>query len=216
MYNRFDIPVPAGERKLRLFACACCRRIWHRLAPTSRRVVEAAEQYADAETRAAEAAAAARSAEQIERSGCVVRVSHEDVVQNPGVAEFSHYHCSERVHRLAAPAFTAADAREVADDLLPWRGDSIDNAEAEAAHDLIAADVFGPTPLPPFDPAWRTRRVVELARSIYDGRDFVRMPALADALEAAGCRNDDLLAHCRYGGEHVRGCWVLDLVLGLD
>ena len=40
------------------------------------------------------------------------------------------------------------------------------------------------------------------------------MPILADALQDAGCDNDDILNHCRDDGPHVRGCWVVDLVLG--
>ena len=54
----------------------------------------------------------------------------------------------------------------------------------------------------------------KLAQAIYDARAFDRMPQLADALEAAGCDNRDILDHCRSGGEHVRGCWVVDLLLG--
>jgi hypothetical protein len=42
------------------------------------------------------------------------------------------------------------------------------------------------------------------------------MPILADALEDAGCDNADILQHCRGAGEHVRGCWVVDLVLGKE
>ena len=38
---------------------------------------------------------------------------------------------------------------------------------------------------------------------------------LADALQDAGCDNDDILDHCRGPGPHVRGCWALDLVLAL-
>ena len=49
---------------------------------------------------------------------------------------------------------------------------------------------------------------------MYESRNFARMPTLADALEEAGCTNADILAHCRQPGEHVRGCWVLDLLLG--
>jgi hypothetical protein len=75
-----------------------------------------------------------------------------------------------------------------------------------------------PNPFAPprFDPAWRTSTVVALARGIYDERAFDRLPILADALQDAGCDNDDLLAHCRGPGPHVRGCWALDLCLGLD
>jgi hypothetical protein len=42
------------------------------------------------------------------------------------------------------------------------------------------------------------------------------MPELADALAEAGCSNQDILSHCRGPGPHVRGCWVVDLVLGKE
>jgi hypothetical protein len=61
---------------------------------------------------------------------------------------------------------------------------------------------------------WNDGTVPKLARSIYDERAFDRLPILADALEDAGCDNADVLAHCRGPGEHVRGCWVVDLLLG--
>ena len=54
-----------------------------------------------------------------------------------------------------------------------------------------------------------------LARIIYEERSFDQMPDLADTLEAAGCTNEDILAHCRIEN-HVRGCWVVDLVLGKE
>ncbi len=40
------------------------------------------------------------------------------------------------------------------------------------------------------------------------------MPILGDALEAAGCTPVEALRHCREPGEHVRGCWVVDALLG--
>lgn len=61
--------------------------------------------------------------------------------------------------------------------------------------------------------AWNNTTVPRLAQAIYDGRAFDRLPILADTLEDAGCTDQDILAHCRSGGEHVRGCWVLDLLL---
>jgi hypothetical protein len=66
-----------------------------------------------------------------------------------------------------------------------------------------------------FDPAWRTSDVLLLALGIYEERAFDRMPILADALQDAGCTNEDILAHCRdASAAHVRGCWAVDLVLG--
>ena len=49
---------------------------------------------------------------------------------------------------------------------------------------------------------------------MYDSRDFSAMPILADALQDAGCGSADVLNHCREPGAHVRGCWVVDLVMG--
>lgn len=67
-----------------------------------------------------------------------------------------------------------------------------------------------------FDPAWLTSTAVGIAQGIYDDRAFDRMPILADALQDAGCENADILGHCRGEGPHVRGCWVVDLVLGKE
>jgi len=76
-------------------------------------------------------------------------------------------------------------------------------------------DIFGnPFRAAAVDPAWLTPAVLALAQGIYDGRAFNRMPLLADALEAAGCDDATVLDHCRGAGPHVRGCWVVDRVLG--
>ncbi|HET6573028.1 MAG TPA: hypothetical protein VFG68_05455 [Fimbriiglobus sp.] len=64
------------------------------------------------------------------------------------------------------------------------------------------------------DSQWLTSTAVDLARAIYEGRAFDRLPILADALQDAGCDDEQLLAHCRSEGPHVRGCWAVDLVLG--
>ncbi len=78
---------------------------------------------------------------------------------------------------------------------------------------------------------WSTDTVRRVARGIYEGRLFDQMPMLADALEESGCDDQDVLDHCHqvsgvtiassraYGGQvvevgHVRGCWVLDMILG--
>ena len=75
----------------------------------------------------------------------------------------------------------------------------------------ILGNPFRPVAL---DPEWRTSTVVALAQGIYEERAFDRLPILADALQDAGCENEDILNHCRSKGPHVRGCWVVDLLLG--
>jgi len=66
------------------------------------------------------------------------------------------------------------------------------------------------------DPLWRTSTVIALAKGINEEKAFDRLPILADALQDAGCENDDVLDHCRGAGPHVRGCWVVDLLLGKE
>jgi hypothetical protein len=55
-----------------------------------------------------------------------------------------------------------------------------------------------------------------IAKAMYDSRDFAAMALLADALQDAGCEQADILDHCRGPGPHVKGCWVVDLVLGKE
>ncbi len=76
-------------------------------------------------------------------------------------------------------------------------------------------DIFG-NPFRPvaFSPLWRTDTAVSLASQMYESPEFSAMPILADALQDAGCEHNDILNHCRGPGPHVRGCWVIDLVLG--
>jgi hypothetical protein len=82
----------------------------------------------------------------------------------------------------------------------------------------VLRDIFG-NPFRPvaFFPEWRTDTAVTLARTTYESREFSAMPILADALQDAGCDSEDVLTHCRdTNATHVRGCWVVDLVLGKE
>jgi hypothetical protein len=81
----------------------------------------------------------------------------------------------------------------------------------------LLRDIFG-NPFHPvaFSHEWRTDTALSLARTMYESREFSAMPILADALQDAGCDSDDILTHCRGEGPHVRGCWVVDLVLGKE
>jgi hypothetical protein len=86
------------------------------------------------------------------------------------------------------------------------------SAEPGAIRDIVG-NPFRPVA---FDPAWRTEHTAGIASKMYEERDFAGMPILAHALEEAGCDNADILPHCREGGVHVRGCRVVDLVLGKE
>jgi hypothetical protein len=71
---------------------------------------------------------------------------------------------------------------------------------------------------------WNHASIIpKLAQAAYDDRELpsghldpARLAVLADALEEAGCTNADILSHCRSPGPHVRGCWVVDLILGKE
>src|SRR5262249_8615865 len=94
---------------------------------------------------------------------------------------------------------------------------AVEPANERRSQARILFDIFG-NPFHPvaLGPASLKPTVVSLAQAIYDERAFDRLPILADALEDAGCNNADILNHCRQPGDHVRGCWVVDLVLGRE
>jgi hypothetical protein len=102
----------------------------------------------------------------------------------------------------------AANAISVRRDVAAWE---VENQSVAA----LLRDIFG-NPFRPVtvQPSWLTGDVVTLAQGFYQERHFEAIPILADALEESGCTNPDILAHCRFGGHHVRGCWVVDMILG--
>jgi hypothetical protein len=99
------------------------------------------------------------------------------------------------------------------------RNRRVKNAEIrqseESSQSHLLRDIIG-NPFRPINinPSWLTSTVLSLATGIYEEKAFDRMPILADALQDAGCDNEDILNHCRQPGEHVRGCWVMDFLTG--
>ena len=184
----------ATDRKLRLFACACCRLRWESLTdPASRAAVTVAEKYADGEAPPQELKMVRRAAYTQWR------------FPNPMAA----WHAADARARDGACA--------AAESVAPRHGAGRDECGMRLQCDFLRC-IFG-NPFRPvtFSPDWRTSTAVTLARQMYDARDFSAMPILADALQDAGCDNDESLAHCRDPkGVHVRGCWVCDLALGKE
>lgn len=90
--------------------------------------------------------------------------------------------------------------------------------EQENAFQLaLARDVFAnPFRAVRWHAEWLSAPVRELAEAIYAQRHFQSMPVLADALEEAGCDEPEILDHCRADMTHVRGCWVIDRILGKE
>jgi hypothetical protein len=112
---------------------------------------------------------------------------------------------------------------ELLTDLGPFRADIAGEWKARKATAWAHAcelvrDVFGPLPFrcPRVEPAWLTRSeatVPRIAQAIDDELAFDRLPILADALEDAGCTDEDILGHCRGPGLHGKGCWVVDAII---
>lgn len=92
-----------------------------------------------------------------------------------------------------------------------WIGERSDATTRQCE---ILRELFGnPFRRPAMDVRWFTSDVVGVARGIYAERAFERMPILADALMDAGCDDERIIGHCLGDKAHVRGCWLLDLVL---
>jgi hypothetical protein len=227
-------------RKLRLFAAACCRRVWPLLnGEPFRTAVQRAELFAD---------------------GVVTK---EDMTEarDAAIPLFVHLHGGEDEAPAAAlsAAGVPAPKKSFLDQLLdafsdPWWEDEFDKGDPHApavvtarhaawatAHAQgqrpvsgsagevaeqqrqagILSDLFNPFRPATVSPAWRTPQVLVLAQAAYDERelpagtlDLARLVVLADALEEAGCSDQTVLGHLRKAGPHVRGCWAVDLILG--
>jgi hypothetical protein len=201
--------VRANDRKLRLFLCACCRHIWDLLwDKRTQEAITISELYAD---------------------GRATEVELEVAYQ--GAWQAACRTLAGKVPRGHAAKHWVWDAVAAAVSRDKWLRRNISKGvamvlEAGGAAGpfspvLLLRDVFGNPlrPLPAIDPSWGTWNggtVVRLAEAIHEESAFDRLPVLADALEDAGCNNADILAHCRQAGPHVRGCWVIDLLLGKE
>jgi hypothetical protein len=187
----------ATARKARLFACACCRRLWPLLRDgRARRAVEVAERYADggataAELEVARAAAtapweeAARAAYPAEVMGSQSDPAYPFVQAYRAAVQAASPDGSDAVFQVCVSAAAAVYHLE----------DYREDFPAEyAAVGVVAA----------------------LAGAIRATWAFDGLPVLADALEEAGCGDPEILAHCRGPGPHAPGCWILDSLLGLS
>jgi hypothetical protein len=195
-------------RKLRLFSIACCRQLEPWIdEPKLLEALLRAEQFADKELSEATIAKWRRKVNQLERE----RVKGRGETWTPQMAVYHYVStvCLENQYSGYSDNWRALvySGRVFGEDFVR-RGPQL-------AHALLL-DVFGnPFRSVAFAPEWRTDTVLALARTMYESRDFSAMPILADALQDAGCDNLDILAHCRDTAlTHVRGCWVVDLVLG--
>jgi hypothetical protein len=207
-----------GDRKRRLFAVACCRRLAHLFGDErSRRAVDVAERYADGLASEQERLFTENNAFEAHFDVRESRLSATPVVCWSRSSELI---TQAALLAVSVGTFYAEDAADysrlaLAASGVAWRRDE----EEELAQCRLLREIVGPLSPPTVDPLWLSandRAAVQLAQWIYDKQAFDDLPILADALEDAGCNETDILDHCRQGGEHVRGCWVLDMVLGKE
>jgi hypothetical protein len=232
----------ASERKLRLFAVACCRRIWD-IIPSGlhQQAVQLAEQYADGEVSCEEYKTMLKALEReyddsfLEShaiSDELERLRHfrYDTVSYQETTRWTLYRrwdipwvVSLQAAHLRAGGDEAFDLEHGLGKAGGMTNDERERAMGEwrfrfqqerAYQSRLLRDLFGnPFRSIHVKATWLSDGVKRLARFVYEQRAYGEMPILADALEEAGCSEPKLLDHCRSAEEHVRGCWVIDLLL---
>lgn len=197
-----------SDRKLRLFMVACCDQIQDYYGSTladPQSYIRVAEAYADGQT----------SGEELEKA-------------YSWTGEMSGWDCP----LFAISCACHADVAQGLDEILPfvlwpdlgwnemnWRGpppqeESSVHGEQKVAIATLLREMFRGPRAPVLRPKpWRTDSVLGIAQTIYQKKQFEDMPVLGDALEDAGCDQEEALSHCREGDHHARGCWLLDLLL---
>jgi hypothetical protein len=225
-------------RKLHLLTAALLRRVWDRLPFHTRIAVEATEKFADGRMTAHELARlrstdllesceglwlgadGSEQDEQLIGMGCL------DCPWCDRVAAEYECRAADKGYALDGvraavdqPAWSAVRAALHAREIVAWgaagEGDVTDGkGEGRAQHEVLR-EIVGPGAPDPRWPQWRTSDVLALGRAVHRDQVYDGMPILADALQDAGCDDEMVLAHCREGTGHVRGCWVVDLAMGL-
>ncbi len=219
MFGSITAQYRFSERKLRLFAVACAQRVLHLLPePESEYGCRAA--FAAMERRANEPAAEvsgdpdrliAAAAESCAGFAAAAVAARGDPKEAASYAAHAVYAGSALTGNGYAD--TPAMVWSVAGDAGLAVDGITDDLEVLAQTDLVL-DIFGNPFRPPVaDPTWATTRISALATAIDRGQSYEQLPDLADALEAAGCKDGELLRHCRLPRRHVRGCWAIDLLL---
>jgi hypothetical protein len=212
-----------SDRKGRLFGCGCCRRAWHLFDPGDRLAVELAERMSDGEAEPSEGerlrqrigwrrkgAAKYTVTDRVDQAAQAIRINAvESLVEEAGAVALKR--------ALGARGATQQDVWKAAEDASGQARTEASSTAQRHFADLLRC-IHGSLQfrLVSIDPFWLTSTVLALATGIYADRAFDRLPILADALQDAGCNNEDILNHCRGPGPHVRGCWVIDLLLGRE
>ena len=222
-----------SERKLRLFACGCCRRIWYLLDDArSQRAVQLAERFADDECSVQELDQAWRNSWEPQRIADRFRVRSAALAASAASTWYDDPADLWQYFeiRLACTAEQFEEdmqtARTKAQQAASWTAawsvltpaaaaaatKSARNNQAELLRDVLG-NPFNSVLVNPFWVNHNGGTVHKLAQMIYHDRCFEDLPILADALEDAGCDRAHILEHCRSEEPHVRGCWVIDLLL---
>jgi hypothetical protein len=208
------------ERKLRLFSVACCYGVWDWMPDQrSRMGVETAEKQADGLVSEQELQVARNEAGEVNDFfvGKATYLSES--------ARAAWYALNDPYFMWVSDVVRSAVRFSVSDQVDGYRFSLDTDSEEVRAATLrenarqlgllrdIYGDPFYPAQVDPVWLAWQGGTIPDLAQTIYDCRAFDRLPMLADALDDAGCTSLDFQVHCREPGPHVRGCWVLDLLL---
>ena len=189
-----------SNRKLTLFAVACCKEVKHLMKDArSLAAIKSCKEFADGlisrelmliASTAAYAAYAAASA----------------AASAAAYAAYAAYAAAYAAYAAAYAAYAASSAA--------YAASTATAAYATATYRNIFEDICRNSfVITKIDPRWLTSNVVDLAGAIYIEENFSIMPILADALMDAGCDDEDIIANCRSGDRHYLGNWVVDLIL---
>jgi hypothetical protein len=210
----------ASDRKLRYFLAACARRVLPDSADEAMlEAVAVAERFAEG----------AESRPRLTRARSSLQTRHPARVSRWSPLYSAHLRSVPAWHMTREQVFQAAreGARGCA-----WSstrttalGGYVARTFPEderAAQAFLLRDSFGnpfraPPTIEPAVLAGNDGTVVKAAQASYDERRWDDLRILADALDDAGCNDEEVLAHGRAPAKvPVGGCWAIDWLLGKE
>ncbi len=194
-----------NDRKTRLFFIECLKSVSNL---SNQNIIDVAEKYIDGVATPEEIESCANFLHEMDNNDLYHNSAHFQILFDDS-ENIDHHPAALNGYSVDIATILSRDIDTQSHYLAEFGGE-------QKYHAVLLRDIIGnPFKETKLDPEWKTSTVVSLAKSFYESKDFSPMPILSDALQDAGCENEEILNHCRQNEcPHVRGCWVIDLILG--
>jgi hypothetical protein len=200
------------RRKITLFSIACCYDVWDLMKDArSRNAVKVTEEYIEGLI-SKEELTEARIAAQAARNSAYVASEATNAAYSALATTYAAASATHAAYAYAAANAAIYAAEAAVYDIFPYGNPTDKRQEKLDLYYSYFEDIFLQPDIEYDQPITFDIKIKDVANSIYQNKAFNNMNVLRDLL-IDGEYSQELIEHCK-NRCHVRGCWVIDLILG--